>query len=153
MESAWLAEQIAVVATKVGAPLAATPLETAYIKLGDKFRKVMAICNMGLPKSDADVDVAVWQASASDGTGEAILKAATQRGGHATDNDNKIIIVEVDMDDVEAGDASKPWVALRMTISTEETTPTAACLVMLAGDARNQPLADIDDSDIVEIKR
>ena len=150
--NAWIAEYIALMDAVVGIPLTATPLETAFIKMGDQCRKMMGVAHIGVPPDTTTIQVSIYQASASDGTGETSLKDATLRAAHATNNDDKIIIVEVDMDDVEAGDAAKPWVQLRLTAGIANYI-LAASLMLFGGDIRNRPAADIDDSNILEIKR
>lgn len=150
--NAWIAEYVALMDSIVGIPLTATPLATAWIEMGDKIRKLMGVCDVGEPATTTTIQVSMYQASDNSGTGAVSLKAASEIGAHATDNDDKIVIIEVDMDDVEAGDPTKTFVQMRLTAGTANYT-LAASLMLFGGDIRNQRAVDIDDSDILEIIR
>lgn len=94
------------------------------------------------------VDALVQQCTAADGTGAATLKAATQLAAHASNNDNKQIVIEVKASDLGA---AYRWVRPRLV--TGGATGGPAVCVGVAYTSRNEPASDGDLSSVVEIKR
>lgn len=87
---------------------------------------------------------------ASDGSGAVQLKAATQLAAHASNNDNKQIVMNVRVDEViTASTQTKQYV--KFGLVTGGATGGPACVVALGLKPRFGPGTDDDVSSVVEV--
>ena len=146
MSNRQLAETAAVLAIKAGTANS-TPLVTPYVAVQnvESLRLVAALGDM----ASETIDVAIYQATDTSGTGAKVAKAATQLAAHATNNDNKAIVVGMRKDELDLTNGFK-FVAGRAV--TGGATGGACGLVLDGGGNRYGPAADIDSTVVSEVK-
>lgn len=137
-------EKVGVLVAKAGTANS-TPLVSSYIL--PKTRRVALIAVLGDMAAET-IDVAIYRASDSSGTGAESAKAATQLAAHASNNDNGIIIIELNDDEFSE---SKPYLAGRAVTGGATGGPVG--LVLVGMDTREDEMTSIDSSSIKEIKR
>ncbi len=101
--------------------VANTPVLSSYVAVKD-LHEIFAEFQLGNMAAET-IDVAIYQATDSGGSGAKALKAATQLAAHATNNDNKVVQVSALAEDMDH-DNGFTHVALRMV--TGNTTGGAA---------------------------
>ena len=139
-----MAEEIAVAAATVGTANS-TPLVTSYVTAANAGR-AMLIARLGDMASET-IDIAIYQGQGGS-TGAKSLKAATQLAAHASNNDSKVVVVSVDLNDLDV-DGGFTHIAGRCV--TGGATGGTVALVLLTGDLRYAPASLVDSSDVVQI--
>lgn len=142
-------------ATAEGLPIVSTidPVTVANsAAVGDyvaaaNYHKLLFIFLLGNMAAET-IDCGVYEATDSGGTGAQALKAATQLAAHATNNDGKQIVIEVDTRKLSSGFTH---VAPRMITGGATGGPAAA--VVLGVVNRYDPGTNADLSSVVEIAR
>ena len=147
MSNTQLPESVAVLAAKAGTA-SNTPLETSYVSIAN-FDALMGALVTVAPTDAETLDFAIYQATDSSGTSAKILKAATQRAAHATNNDAKVIVVGARKEELDMAN-SFTHVAVRCT--TSGATGGVVGMFLLGGDARYEPVAGYDNAAVVEVK-
>jgi hypothetical protein len=84
---------------------------------------------------------------ASDGSGAAVLTAATQRTASASANDNKQIVINVKGDHIPSGSRY-----IKFGLVTGGATGGPACLVALGLAPKYAPASDYNLTSVVEVK-
>lgn len=141
-----LAEALAVVSTIDPQTVANTEKVGDYVDMS-KYQKVIFVFSLGDMAAET-IDCRVQEATDSGGTGAQALKAATQLAAHASNNDNKQIVIEVNAANLSDG---FKFVAPRM-ITGAGTGGPASC-VGLAAVNRYDPANAGDLATVVEILR
>lgn len=95
------------------------------------------------------IDCRVQEATDSSGTSAKAIKSAAQLASHASNNDNKQIVISIRNEDLDNTNSFR-WVAPRMITGGGSGGP-AAC-VGIAFGARSEPASDSDLSTVVEIE-
>jgi|GEM_PF-4055075 len=132
MFNSKISERLALLSRITPQTISATSVTSSYVSpatLG-KFGRLMAIAQTG-ENSTGDVTISLVKASDGSGTGAEVVRSANVLA--AADGDHKDVILNFSVDEL---DADKPYVALRITVSTS-TCVAAGCI--LAGDARFAP--------------
>ena len=140
------AERQAVLAAKAGTA-SSTPLVTSYVSAANA-QKLLAVAVLGDMASET-IDVAIYQATDASGTSAKSAKAATQLSAHASNNDNKVILIQLDPADLDL-DYGFTFVAVRCV--TGNTVGGAVGLVLLGDGLRYGPGSLVDNAAVVEIK-
>jgi len=109
-----------------------------------KWHEAMFICLLGDMAAET-IDFKVKESDASGGT-YAALKSATQLAAHASNNDNKQIVINVKAEELSSG---KRY--LKGSLVTGGATGGPACVVALGTVPRIGPASDDDLADVVEI--
>lgn len=143
-----------VLASEVGAVLStidpqtvnSTPVVGDYIDMS-KYEQVLFIFMLGNMASET-IDCRVQEATDSSGTGAQAMKSATQLSAHASNNDNKQIVIQVRNEDLDSDDSYR-YVAPRMV--TGDTSGGPAACVAIGFGARSEPAVDNDLSSVVEV--
>lgn len=146
MSNRQLAEQAAVLAIRAGTANS-TPLVTPYVDVS-KVESLQLVAALGDMAAEA-IDVGIYQATDTSGTGAKVAKAATQLAAHATNNDNKAVVVGMRKDELDLAGGFK-FVAGRAV--TGGATGGACGLVLQGGGNRYGPAADIDAAAVAEVK-
>lgn len=144
--NAFINEVVPVLEHKAAVATSAAPLVTTYVdtrKTGHRFTLIAILGDM----ASETIDVAIFKASDSSGTGAASLKAATQLAASATANDNKAVIVEIEASEI---DLAKPFIAGRCV--TGSTVGGVVGLVLLMSGQHHGPGSD-DNTNVLEVKR
>lgn len=141
-----LAEDTAVLTAKAGTANS-TPLVTPYVSAANAGR-ITLFAVLGDMASET-IDVALYQATDTSGTSAKSLKAATQLGAHASNNDNKVIVISVDPADL---DADGGFVTVAGRCVTGGATGGAVGLTVLGSELRFAPGSLVDNAAVVEIK-
>lgn len=141
-----LAEALAVVSTIDPQTVANSAKVGDYVDMS-KYQKVIFYFLLGDMAAET-IDCGVYEATDSGGTGAQALKAATQLAAHASNNDNKQIVIEVNAANLSSGFTH---VAPRMV--TGNTTGGAASAIGLAAVNRYDPANAGDLATVVEIAR
>lgn len=146
MSNKQLGEVIAVLAAKAGTANS-TPLVTSYVSaaLADTVALVAVLGDMAAET----IDVALYQATDSGGTGAKALKAAAQLAAHASNNDNKVVVVSVRKEEL---DIANGFVFVAGRCVTGGATGGAVGLSVLGGDLRFGPASAVDSAAVVEVK-
>lgn len=146
MSNIQLAEQAAVLAVKAGTANS-TPLVTPYVSaaLVDSAMLVAALGDMAAET----IDVAIYQATDASGTNAKSAKAATQLAAHATNNDNKAVVIGIRKEELDLANGFS-FIAGRCV--TGNTTGGPVGLTVLGGDLRYGPAAGVDSSAVAEVK-
>jgi hypothetical protein len=138
-------EQIAVVGTVDPQTVANTAKLTDAVDMS-KFHELLAILLLGDMASET-IDFELQESATAGGTYTTITgKAATQLAAHATNNDNKQIVINLKAEELSAG---KQFVKGR--VITGGATGGPACVVMLGVKPRYGPASDDDLTDVVQI--
>lgn len=143
--NAMISEVVSLLEHKVGTATS-TPLVTTYVdtrKTGHRFTAIALLGDM----ANETIDVAIFKASDSSGTGAVSLKAATQLAGGVTSNDNQAVIVEIDSSEI---DLAKPFIAVQCT--TGGATGGVVGLVLLMAGQHHGPISD-NNTRVLEVKR
>lgn len=139
-----LSERLALVARIAPQSVDAATVNSTYVgpaALG-KFARLIAIAQTG-ENSTGDVTIALVKASDDVGTNAEVF--ATADAMSAAAGDEQDVLIDFDTAGV---DPAKPYVALRITVSD------AACLVggvILAGDGRDEPVADKNAASVNQV--
>lgn len=126
--------------TASSTPLAGTALNMA------PWGKALFIFRLG--DMAAETIDCVVETCNSDGSGNVTLKAATQLAAHASNNDNKVIVIAVDANELTA--SGKSYV--RGKITTGGVTGGTCSIAALGVEPRHGVAADVDNAAVVEIK-
>ena len=140
-----LSERVAVLASKTAACTSVAALQTTPVKVAPNFRRCALVALTGDMAAET-IDVSIHQATLVDLTGDASLKAATQLAAHATNNDNKCIIINLRQSEIVA---AKPFISGYAI--TGSTTGGVMSLTLLGIDERHGPLSSFDSAAVVEI--
>jgi hypothetical protein len=132
-----LAEELAMMAHAVGTA-SSTPLVTSYVS-AKNFGRALLIARLGDMASET-VDVAIYQGQGGS-TNAKSLKAATQLAAHASNNDNGILLIGVDLNDL---DVANGFTHIAGRIVTGGVTGGTCTLVLLGGDCRFGPASLVD---------
>lgn len=138
-------EKLAVVGTVDPQTVANTEKFTDVIDMS-KFHQVLGVAMLGDMAAET-IDFKAYYCD-SDGNNASALKSATQLAGHASNNDNKQIVIQVRAD--ELGPLSKQYI--KFGLVTGNTTGGPAAVVAIGLDGRFQPESDSDLSSVVQIK-
>ncbi|MGH8578871.1 MAG: hypothetical protein ACREVK_01675 [Gammaproteobacteria bacterium] len=139
-------EQLAIVSTIDPQTVTSMPQTGDYVDMS-KYHSVAFFFALGDMAAET-IDASVLEATSSAGAGAQALKAATQLAAHASNNDLKQIVIEVNASDLTAGFR---YVAPKLV--TGSTTGGPASCVGLAYKSRNNPASDGDLASVVQIKR
>lgn len=140
------AETNAVLIAKAGTA-SSTPLVTSYVAVTNA-PKIWLVAVLGDMAAET-IDVALYQATDTSGTSAKSLKAATQLAAHASNNDNKVIVIGVDAAEL---DLANGFVTVAGRCVTGGATGGAVGLVVLGSSLRYGPASLVDSSDVVEVK-
>lgn len=139
-----MGERNAVLAHAAGTA-SSTPLATGYHDTRGNFRCWQAVFALGDMAAET-IDCRIVKATDSGGSNKEVLKAATQLAAHATNNDDKSIVISLDAEDV---DEAKPFIAAE--VLTGDTTGGPVGMVLLGGNPRHGPVTDFDAASVAEI--
>lgn len=137
-------EKIALVSVIDPGTVNSTPKHSTPVDMS-KFHQVVFALALGDMAAET-IDFLV-QTCDSDGSNAATLKSATQLAAHASNNDNKQLLISVRAE--ELLESGKTHVRARAV--TGNTTGGAACLMGFAVDARSEPASDNDLASVVQI--
>ena len=140
-----LAEETAVLTFTAAGTASSTPLVTSYVSAANAGRALL-IARLGDMASET-IDVAIYQGQGGSTNAKA-LKAATQIAASASANDNKYVVIGVDLNDLDV-DGGYTHIAGR--IVTGGATGGTCSMVVLAGDLRFGPASVIDSTDVISI--
>lgn len=146
MSNKQLAEDVAVLAATQGTA-SSTPLVTSYAD-AKNVDTIMLVASLGNMAAET-IDVALYQATDTSGTSAKSLKAATQLAAHATNNDNKIVVVSVRKEEL---DLANGFDCVAGRIVTGGATGGTCGLTVLGGDLRYGPASAVDAAEVVEVK-
>ncbi len=141
-----VAEALAILSTIDPGTVNSTPKVGDWVPVKN-YQKLLAVFLLGDIAAET-IDCSVQEATDGSGTGAQAYKAATQLAAHATNNDNKQIVIEIDCSKVSAGFTH---VAPRMVTGGATGGPGAA--VILGVVNRYDPASDGDLATVVEIAR
>jgi hypothetical protein len=138
-------EALPVLASKVGTA-SSTPLISGAISMIDA-GQVLCVFNLGDMAAET-IDCKV-QTVDSDGTSNAAdLKAATQLAAHATNNDNKVVVIAVRQDELIASGKKH----IRMHTVTGNTVGGTVCMCAVGANTKYGPGSDYDSSVVLQVK-
>jgi hypothetical protein len=129
------------------ASISSTAKTTDVVDMG-KWGQVMFVFMIG--DAAADDIVAKVETCDSGGTNNADFKSADTLSAHATNNDNKQIVITVDANEL-AGGSTNADRYVRGSLTAATNTITGACLV-LGLEPKHGPANDNDLSSVVEIE-
>lgn len=132
-----LAEELAMLAHAVGTA-SSTPLVTSYVS-AKNFGRALLIVRTGDMAAET-IDVAIYQGQGGS-TNAKSLKAATQLASHASNNDNGILLIGVDLNDL---DTVNGYTHIAGRIVTGAGTGGTCTAVLLGGDVRFGPASLVD---------
>lgn len=132
-----LAEDFAALAHTVGTA-SSTPLVTSYVSAKNCGR-INLIARLGDMAAET-IDIAIYQATDTSGTGGKSLKANTQLASSAAANDNSVHIISVDANDM---DVDGGFFTVAGRIVTGAGTGGTCTIVVLGSDLRI-PSTDAD---------
>lgn len=121
-----------------------TPLAGSAVDMS-KFGKALVVFRLGDMASET-IDCVVERCE-SNGSGNVTLKAATQLAAHASNNDNKVIVIAVDTNDLAGSDQEH----IRGKITTGGATGGTCTIAVIGLESRYGPAGDNDMSAVVEI--
>ena len=139
-----ISERLALVSRIAPQSINATSVTSAYVApsvLG-KFGRLIAIAQLG-ENSTGDVTVSLVKASDDSGANAEVMSTADALAAAA--GDNKDVMLNFDVAGV---DTLKPYVALRITVSS------STCLVagsVLAADGRYEPASDHNAASVSQV--
>lgn len=108
-----------------------------------KYERAMAVFALGDMAAET-IDCAIYTCDSA-GSNGAAFKSASQLAAHASNNDNKQIVIEVDGDDLaEGGTNANRYIMARMV--TGGSTGGAACCLVFA-----QPKQKTGDDDLASV--
>lgn len=140
-----VAEALPVLGSKIGTA-SSTPLISGAISVIDADQ---VLCMFHLGDMAAETIDCKVQTCDSDGTSNAAdLKAATQLAAHASNNDNKVVVIAVRSSELTASGKKH----IRMHCATGNTTGGTVCLAAVGVDTKYSPGSDFDASAVVQIK-
>lgn len=142
--NASIAELVGVIATIDPQTVANTEKFTDVVDMA-KYPQALFAFALGDMAAET-IDAKVYTCE-SDGSGAAALKSATQLSAHASNNDNKQILIAVRGTDLL--DSGKRYVKGGM-VTGGATGGAAACVVL--GFSRADPVTDVDLASVAEIK-
>ncbi len=123
-----------------------TPLVTSYVN-AKHCGEITLIARLGDMASET-IDIALYQASDSGGTGAKSLKAATQLAASAGGNDNSYVVITARADELDV-DNGFEHVAGR--IVTGGATGGTVHMTVLGSDLRYQPASLVDAAAVLQI--
>ena len=139
-------EKLAVVGTIDPQTVVNTELFSDVVDMS-KFHQALAVALLGNMAAET-IDFKAYSCD-SDGSNAAALRSATQLAAHASNNDNKQIVIGVRAEDLIA--SGKQY--CKFGLVTGNSTGGPAAVLVLGVDARATPASDIDLSTVVEIKQ
>jgi hypothetical protein len=139
------AEQNAILVSVLGTANS-TPLVSSYVS-AKHCGEVTAIVHLGDMASET-IDIALFQASDSGGTGAKNLKAATQIAAHASNNDSKQVVITARADEFDV-DNGFEHVAVRVV--TGGATGGTVFGTVIGSDLRYQPASLVDNAAVIQI--
>lgn len=122
-----------------------TPLAGTALNMKD-WSKALFVFRLG--DMAAETIDCVVETCDSNGANNVTLKAATQLAAHASNNDNKVIVIGVDENELNA--SGKAYV--RGKITTGGATGGTCTIAALGVEPRYGIAGDVDNSAVVEIK-
>lgn len=137
-------EALAVLASKIGT-CNSTPLISAAIPLA-QFDQVVCVFQTGDMAAET-IDFKVQTCDADGTSNAADLQAATQLAAHASNNDNKVVVIAVRQEDLIASGKKH----VRMHGVTGNTTGGTCCFTALGAGAKYGPGSDNDAAAVVQI--
>lgn len=137
-----LAEDLAVLAHTAGTANS-TPLVTAYAS-AKHCGRINLLARLGDMASET-IDIALYQATDSGGTGAKALKAATQLAAHASNNDSTAHVISVDANDLDI-EGGFSFVAGR--IVTGGATGGLVSIFVIGSDLRFAPASLVDAASV-----
>ena len=140
---AWPTERVAVVGTVDPQTVVNSEQLTDAVDMS-KFHSALFILLLGNMAAET-IDFAVQESDAAGGS-YANLKTATQLAAHASNNDNKQLVIAVRSDELSSG---KRY--LKGRVITGGATGGPAAVVALGVDPRFGPASDDDLADVVQI--
>ncbi len=140
------AEMLAVVSTIDPQTVANTPIVGDYVA-AKNHQKVVFTFLLGNMAAET-IDCSVLEATDASGTGAQAYKAATQLAAHATNNDNRQVVIEVDTSKLSTG-----FTHFAPRMVTGGATGGPASAVGVAVGSRHEPATDGDLSSVAEIAR
>jgi hypothetical protein len=142
--NASLADGIAVLEWATGTA-SSTPLAGTAVNIKN-CNRALVIFRLG--DMAAETIDCVVESCDSGGANNATLKAATQLAGHASNNDNKLVVIGVETNEMAASGKS----FIRGKITTGGATGGTCSIVVLGGDIRYGPASGVDNAAVVEVK-
>lgn len=146
MINAKASEKIAVVATIDPQTVANTELFSDPINMAN-FHQAMGIALLGNMAAET-IDFKAYTCD-SGGNNAVALRSATQLAAHASNNDNKQIVINVRAEEV----LDSTYTYVKFGLVTGNTTGGPAAVVGLGVDPRELPITSADLSTVVEIKQ
>lgn len=140
-----LSEALAVVATIDPQTVANTELFTDVVDM-QKHHQAIGIAQLGNMASET-IDFKCYYCE-SDGSSAVALRSATQLSAHASNNDNKQVVIQIRAADLIA--SGKRYV--KFGLVTGGATGGPASVLVLGGDLRSGPASDNDLASVAEIK-
>jgi hypothetical protein len=137
-------EKLALVSVSDPGTLNSTPKHSTPVDMS-KWHQVVFVLALGDMAAET-IDFLV-QTCDSDGSNPATLKSAVQLAAHASNNDNKQLLISVRAE--ELLDSGKTHVRARAL--TGNTTGGPACMLGFGVDARSEPASDNDLASVVQI--
>lgn len=162
-----MSEQLALVDFKTGTA-SSTALKSGGVKIGPKWMKLLALVNLGDMAAE-NITISVIKASDAALTTPTVVKTPITTGqaytlaSHASNNDNKNILIDIDEQDVDENDDTLPFYGIQ--VSTSDTTGGVVKIFILGADEKFPPTLsanavnatyqdrDDDHSSVVMIKR
>jgi hypothetical protein len=138
------AEQVGLLTFNSGTA-SSTPLAGTAARM-NRFRKALVIFALG--DMAAETIDCVVETCDSNGSNNVSLKAATQLAAHATNNDNKQIVVAINVDEMIA--SGKEYIRGRIT--TGGVTGGTCQIAVLGLEPAYGPAGGFDNASVVEIK-
>jgi hypothetical protein len=132
-----LAEELPLLAHTVGTA-SSTPLVTSYVSAKNVGRALLIVRTGDMAAET--VDVAIYQGQGGS-TNAKSLKAATQLAANASNNDNGVVIVGVDLNDL---DVANGFTHIAGRVVTGGGTGGTCTAILLGGDCRYAPASLID---------
>lgn len=145
MDQYQAGKKLAVVGTIDPQTVANTELFTDVIDMS-KFRQALGVALLGNMAAET-IDFTCYVCD-SGGNNATELKDCTQLAAHASNNDNKQLVISVRAEDLV--DASYTYI--KFGLVTGAGTGGPAAVLALGVDARNEPASDADLSSVVEIQ-
>lgn len=138
------AEQVAVLQVNTGTA-SSTPLAGTAVRM-NRFRRALVIFITGDMASET-ID-AIIETCDSGGTNNTTLKAHTQLAGSASANDNKQLVMAVNVDEMIA--SGKEYI--RGKITTGGVTGGTCSIVVLGLEPLYGPASNFDNASVLEVK-
>lgn len=155
MMNAKLSESLAVVGLLPPQTVNSTPAYSGDVKV-DKARHYLAVIFLGDMAAET-IDVSILKSNTSSHGGETALKACTQLAAHASNNDNKVLLIDIRPEELAlpsynvGGVESNTFFWIRLKVVTGNTVGGMVCGVILAGDAKEFPASALNLASVVQV--